>query len=322
MSAPANHYKLGLFVLLGAAAVLALIVAFGARSLQNETISYYTYFNESVVGLEVGAPVKFRGVTIGHVADIGVAPDHRHVAVKNDLDVSDIRDMGLTEQGHGKSSHFLVPPDLRAQLGSQGITGVKFVSIDFFDPRTNPRPALSFPVPEHYIPAASSLMKNLEDTVTKAMDRLPELVDAVVAIVGRVDRMLAMIEEEDLPGKASQTLAHADQVMKEVAVTVARLDGAKLPEKAAASLDDFRVAVGKMNRVLDRLDGDAGVLASAKRAADSFGEVGRSANGATRDFDDTLRDISDAAQAIRSLADSLERDPDMLLKGRAKGKSR
>jgi paraquat-inducible protein B len=326
MSAPSNHYKLGLFVILGFAGLLALVIVFGSHSFNKETVAYYTYFDESVVGLEVGAPVKFRGVTIGHVSALDIAPDHRHVQVKNELDVGEIKNMGLSEVGKGRKTRFLVPPDLRAQLGSQGITGVKFVSIDFFDTKSNPLPLLNFPVPENYIPAAASLMKNLEDTITKAMDKLPELVDAVVGIVGRVDRMLALFEKEQLPEHATATLASADQVMKAVLLTVQKIDHAEIPEKAGQSLDDFRGAVAKMNKVLDRLDGDAGVLASAKRAADSFGDVGRSANATTRDLDDTLRDISDAAQAIRSLAESLEKDPDMLIKGRAsasaKGKSK
>ena len=128
--------------------------------------------------------------------------------------------MGLTEAGKSKRGHekFAIPPDLRAQLGSQGITGVKFIAIDFFDVKSNPPPELPFAVPEdHYIPAAPSMMKNLEDTITKAMDRLPEMVDAVVMIMGRVDRLLAVLEKEDVSGKAAATLGHADEVMLDAA---------------------------------------------------------------------------------------------------------
>ena len=125
--------------------------------------------------------------------------------------------MGLTEAGRAReagTTKFAIPPDLRAQLGSQGITGVKFIAIDFFDVKTNPAPELPFDVPaDHYIPAAPSMMKNLEDTITKAMERLPEMVDAVVVIMSRVDRMLATLEKEDVTGKAAATLGHADQVM-------------------------------------------------------------------------------------------------------------
>lgn len=301
MAAPTNHWKLGLFVVAGLAAAVLAVVLFGAASMRKETVHYHTYFNESVQGLDVGSPVKFRGVTIGYVSAIEIAPDHRLVDVVEELDVADIKRLGLLETGHGRTGKpkFAIPPDLRAQLGSQGITGVKFVSIDFFDVKSNPPPSLPFEPSDRYIPAAPSMMKNLEDTISKAMERLPEMVDAVVMIMGRVDRLLATLEKEDVSHKASAAIAHADQVMTAMHATIVRIDRANIGEKAAGTIDDLRVAVGKMNAVLDRLDG--GAMAA--------------------DVDSTLRDVSEAAEAIRKLAETLERDPDMLLKGRAKGKA-
>lgn len=323
MASPTNYFKIGLFVIAGTCALVATSVAVGARSMKKETIAYHTYFNESVQGLELGSAVKFRGVTIGHVSAIEIAPDHRHVEVIEELDAIDIARMGLAESGSGKGkTRFLVPPDLRAQLGSQGITGVKFIAIDFFDPKTNPAPQLPFDAPPNYIPAATSVMKNLEDSVTKAVDRLPELTEAIVAIMLRVDRMVAQLEKDDVMGKAALMLAHADQVLTGLDSTVRGLDRQHLPEKAGAALGELHVAIGKMNAVLDRIDGDAGLLASATRASDAFGDFGRRAGGTSRELESTMRDVRDAAEAIRMLAEALERDPDMLLKGRAKGKAK
>ena len=323
MAAPTNHFKLGLFVILAIAATITTAIALGAQSMRKDTVKYHTYFNESVQGLDVGSPVKFRGVTIGFVSAIEIAPDQRHVDVVAELDTEDIKRMGLTDgKSDGKSkARFHVPPDLRAQLGSQGITGVKFVSIDFFDPKTNPPPQLPFDVPEQYIPAAPSMMKNLEDTVTRAMDKLPELVDAVVAITSRVDRMVAQLEKDDVTGKAAQTLTHADQVLTDLSATMKKIDRAQLPDKAGAALEDVSKAVAKLNSVLDRVDGDDGLVASIRRASDAFGTLGKGAGSTTRELDQTLREVREAAESIRVLTEAIERDPDMFLKGRAKAKS-
>lgn len=320
MAAPTNHFKLGLFVLAALAGAVAIVIAFGAQKMKKDTVKYRTYFNESVQGLDVGSPVKFRGVTIGFVSAIEIAPDHRHVEVVEELDVVDIKRMGLTVKNEVKTK-FDVPPDLRAQLGSQGITGVKFVSIDFFDPKTNPPPPLPFPVPDTYIPAAPSMMKNLEDTITKAMDKLPELVDAVVTIMARVDRLVAQLERDDVTGKAALALQHADQVLGSLDTTIRRLDNAKLPDKAATTLEDVQKAVGKLNAVLDKVDGENGLLASVQRTSDAFGSFGRGAGTTTRELDQTLREVREAAEGIRLLTEALERDPDMLLKGRSKAKT-
>jgi phospholipid/cholesterol/gamma-HCH transport system substrate-binding protein len=320
MAAPTNHYKLGLFVILGFAAAIVAAIALGVATTRKDTINYHSYFNESVQGLDLGSPVKFRGVTIGHVSAIEIAPDHRMVDVVSELDVTDIKRMGLTETGKHNKGHekFSIPPDLRAQLGSQGITGVKFIAIDFFDVKSNPAPELPFKAPaDRYIPAAPSMMKNLEDTVTKAMDRLPEMVDAVVSAMGRIDRMLAVLEKEGAAGSAAATLAHADEVMKTMQQTIARIDHANIGEKAAGTLGDLHTAVDKLNNVLERLDGDKGLVASVQHASEAFGEMGRAGRGTQRDLEGTLRDVSEAAEAIRSLVEALERDPDMLLKGKS-----
>lgn len=323
MAAPTNHYKLGLFVIVGFAAAIAAAILFGATTLRKDTVRYHSYFNESVQGLDLGSPVKFRGVTIGNVSAIEIAPDHRHVDVMCELDVTDIKRLGLAEKGtRGGKTKFSIPPDLRAQLGSQGITGVKFIAIDFFDVKSNPPPELPFTVPsDHYIPAAPSMMKNLEDTITKAMDRLPEMVDAVVMIMGRVDRLLATLEKGDVSGKAASALGHADEVMSTMQRTLTRIDKQDLGGKAAGAITDLGVAVNKMNKVLDRLDGDKGLLASAQHASEAFGEMGRAGQGTQKDLEATLRDVSEAAEAIRSLVSALERDPDMLLKGKTQGKA-
>jgi paraquat-inducible protein B len=324
MAAPTNHFKLGLFVIFGVGAALAAAILLGAASLRKETSKYHSYFNESVQGLDLGSPVKFRGVTIGHVSAIEIAPDHRMVDVVSELDTADIKRMGLTKAGTTAKGHdvFAIPPDLRAQLGSQGITGVKFIAIDFFDVKSNPPPELPFEVAkERYIPAAPSMMKNLEDTITKAMDRLPDMVDAVVMIMGRVDRLLATLEKEDVAGKAASTLGHADQVMGTLQTTLARIDKQDLGGKAAGTITDLNGAVKKMSAILDRLDGDKGLLASVKGASDAFGEMGRSGRGTQRDLEATLRDVSEAAEAIRTLAESLDRDPDMLLKGKTRARA-
>jgi phospholipid/cholesterol/gamma-HCH transport system substrate-binding protein len=322
MAVPTNHFKLGLFVAVGVSAAILASALVGGALMRKDTIQYHSYFNESVQGLDLGAPVRFRGVTIGHVSTIEIAPDHRMVDVVSELDTKDVMRMGLTEaKATLGAERFAIPPDLRTQLNSQGITGVKFVAIDFFDAKSNPPPELPFAVPPNqYIPAASSMMKNLEDTVTKAMERLPDLVDAVVMIMGRIDGLFATLERQDVSGKAAETLGHADAAMKTLQHAIERIDKQDLGSKTADTVVDLNVAVNKMTQVLDELGGQQGLIASARHTTDAFGGLGRAAHGTQQDLDATLRDVGDAASAIRTLVNAIERDPDMLIKGKSKRK--
>ncbi|WP_437670366.1 MlaD family protein [Sorangium sp. So ce131] len=318
MFSSTNYFKIGLFVLLGLAAAFATAVAFGANQVERRTLAYYTYFNESVQGLDPGSPVKYRGVTIGTVATIEIAPDRRHVQVAAELDFESIRRLGLTEAPSGEAGpiRFSVPPELRTQLQSQGITGLKFLALDLFDPETTPLPELPFPPPSNYIPAAPSLMKSLEDSLMRAADSLPIMAARIASALDRVDSMLQHLQEENVTEKAVVTLEGVNGVVAELSSSLKRMNQAQLPEKAAGTLVKMDAAVSRLDAVLRRFDGDSGLVASATRATDAFGEVGRSAHGTTRELDETLRDFREAIGAVRDLLESLDREPDMLLKGR------
>jgi paraquat-inducible protein B len=71
-----------------------------------------------------------------------------------------------------------------------------------------------------------------------------------------------------------------------------------------------------MERVLDRLDGNEGLFASVQRTSDSWSDVAGPRLGGN--IDDTGRDLREAAVAVRQLVEALQRDPDMLIKGKAK----
>lgn len=308
MSTPTNHWKLGLFVVAGFIAVVATVLLLGARSLEKESVRYNSYFDESVQGLDVGSPVKFRGVTIGSVAAIAVAEDHRHVEVSCDLAVKVLNSLGLSvEKAKGLKTKMDIPPDLRVQLGSSGITGVKFILIDFFNPADYPPLELPFGVPENYIPAAPSVMKNLETSVVHAVDRFPELAEQLVIVLARVDKVVGGLEAQNIPAHVATTLSSLDQVLKDVHAA----DPGKLSRQAQENLKN-------LNDVLARLGGDKGLAASARRTSDAMGSMAQNANHVGPALEETMRDVQSAAQSIQRLADSLDLDPDMLIKGRAK----
>jgi phospholipid/cholesterol/gamma-HCH transport system substrate-binding protein len=73
MSNGAHHFKLGLFVVIAGILLFASLVTLGAGSFLEKKTLVETFFDEAVSGLDVGAPIKYRGVTIGRVNSIGFA---------------------------------------------------------------------------------------------------------------------------------------------------------------------------------------------------------------------------------------------------------
>jgi ABC-type transporter Mla subunit MlaD len=197
-----------------------------------------------------------------------------------------------------------IPADLRAQLASQGLTGATFVSIDVFDPTKNPPPALTFAPAERYIPAATSELKSLEESVFRAMDGIANLADS--------------LSREGFSEKTVQVLTRADDVLASLDEILKSVDHQRLPQHAAATIEELRTAAGKVSKALDGIDG---LIATTDRSMGSLGDVGRGATVAVGELDETLSEIREAASAVHLLAAELERQPDALLKGRAQRSS-
>jgi phospholipid/cholesterol/gamma-HCH transport system substrate-binding protein len=314
MATGTNHYKLGLFVLLGLTLSLTVVVTLGARNWNEESVHYVTYFDESVQGLEPGSPVKFRGVSVGRVSGIGIAPDQRHVQVTSELTVTDLRRLNL---GGAGETALAVPPDLRAQLAQAGITGVKFILIDYFDSAEYPAPELPFPVPPNHIPAAASTLKGLETSVMKTADRFPLIAEDLRTTMATLNTLMSDVARGELPEQAGEALGQASLAMKKLNGQLDQLDAGELSGSVRKSLAAFDATSVRITNLIDRLERKDGVLASAERSFALVGEMARDNGSLGGELELTLREVRGAARSLRHFTDALERDPDMLLKGRA-----
>lgn len=263
-----SHFKIGLFVILAGVAVIATAIALQVRS-RRPTVAYYTYFDESVQGLDVGSPVLYRGVRIGNVGRIGIAPDTRHVEVTMAIDRATAATLELAHNA----------PMLRAQLGLTGITGLKFVDIDYAGPKAPSPPRLPFSPPAHYIPSQRSFFGGLQNDLDVLGRDLPIVVERLTTTLDTLDQVLHEVTRE--------------RVMKQLSATLADM------QHLARHLD--RDTAPRLDRTLDQL-----------------GDVGRSAARSTGELSQTLRDLGDASRAVRALVSEIEREPDILVKGRGR----
>jgi paraquat-inducible protein B len=284
--------------------------------LHKDTIQFVTYFDESVQGLGLGAPTTFRGVPLGTVSGIHVAPDHRRVEVVMQLERGE-----LLRAGYRETEPESPPPaDLRAQLGSQGITGVRFILIDYFNPEHNPPPELPFTPGHHYIPAAVSTLRNVEQAVVLALERLPEVGAKVGVVLERLDRVMLDFEGQKMPLRIGASLNELERTLRAVRGMLEHADVARVSNKAQATMDGMVKTLADLDRLFTRLQDENGLLADAERTTQLFGDVAQGGTTLEAEVGTLIQRVSEATESFRRLADALERDPDMLLKGRRAGR--
>jgi len=213
-------------------------------------------------------------------------------------------------------------PDLRLQLASTGLTGLKFLQLDFFDVKDYPPAKLPFPVPENYIPTAPSMMKGLENSLILMSNSLPEITERTAAILGQIEAIGRTVIEQHIPERIDAVLRTLDGLLVAAHKKLRQVNAAGLSHSAQRALASVNTAASRLDTILARLDRDQGLLTSLERAGDAIGDKLRDADGLGDQLEATLESLQALGRSIRLLTDALEQDPDMLLKGRSPERKR
>ena len=281
-----NHWKLGLFVVTAIATMIGAAFWVGAHRFQRETFQAISYFDESVQGLNVGSPVKWRGVTIGTVSDLTVAPDRRHVQVTADIFVDAWKRLGLALPKRGED---FIDPNLRVQLASSGITGIRFLQIDFFDPGRHPPPQLPFAAPWNYVPSTPSTLKNVEDLAIETLNKLPTVEDQISGAL--VDARKTLVSVDALATQLQKDDGAFHTLLVQLRSTAARLE---------RSIQEAQLGT---------------TTASLRSTSGRVGDAAAGVNDLRSELASSLVALRETLEAVRALADSLERDPSALVRG-------
>jgi phospholipid/cholesterol/gamma-HCH transport system substrate-binding protein len=226
MASARTKFTVGLFMAAGLMIVLVLIIWLGVTRIFEEGTHYQTYFNESVQGLNKDSLVKYRGVPVGRVESITVAPDSRLVQVLLKLDPDHMLGDGLI-----------------SQLKPVGITGSMFIELDRGKPKElELSPKITFPTRHPVIPSKPSTTSEIIQGVDRVLINLNRTLDEAdvkglsveiketLAAVRRVvdnPALVKSIESLERNGKSLETvLARADKGLEqggEVIEDIARL---------------------------------------------------------------------------------------------------
>lgn len=310
--------------------VLALI-SFGGISFFSKPQRFIVFFNESVHGLDLGSAVKLRGVRVGRVVDLNIryeATNSRSVVAvtcefNKDL-MSDAKGAGI-DVGSREQLQALVDRGLRAQLSVGGLaTGLLFVELDFLNPRDYPAPAGVTDARYVVVPAVQSTISESLASASEILGKLKAIDFAgiskgLLALMADVRRQLDGL---DLKALADQWRRTGSQMESLAAVNGPELKAALTQLQATAG--ELRGTLAKLDAQIEPRGRELGeTLAEARRTIAAFGETATAAKGFIaaqgglgEDLAATLGRLNEAAEAVRLLADFLERNPNALVSGK------
>ena len=320
---------IGAFVVGGLALAALGVIAFGSGRLFSKTQKYVQYFDESVKGLSVGAPVMFRGVKVGSVVAIRLEGNLNElkfsipVVTEIDTEAFAIDGTGLQRAA---SHQALIARGLRAQLQMQSfVTGQLMINLDFYPDKPVRMPADRTGLLQ--IPTIASASREL----TRKLDELPlaALLDRAMQVLDGMNQFVQDPALRQLPGAMTGWVTDTRSVVVTLGEEVEAVAGA-----ARQTLEDAPSALAALERVLSLQEGPAAELTAAAgeafreahRAFAQMSTTGRTVDGLLRDdrpiaeMREALRELGLAAQAVRALADYVEQHPESLLRGKKEEK--
>lgn len=316
-----NTSLIGGFVVGAIALIIILLLVFNKGKFFAPENKYVIYFEGSVNGLNVGAPVKLKGVTIGSVTDVLVQYDVEQGRVQTpviaevDLDkVTDIRVDRKTRRVTNLSA--LIDRGLRARLASQSlVTGQLYVDVNFYPEK----PAVlvgetELDIPE--IPSIPSSAEEIENTIGEAISKIRKLPieetsNAVLHSAQHVDKILGSPEAQATVIALHDSLIELKTLTKNLNDTMGPLSSNMI-----LTLKDSQELAKNLNARLEPfLNTSEKTLNSAQTALASVETMTERQSS----LDNALIELSQAARALRQLADTLERNPESLIYGKQKG---
>jgi phospholipid/cholesterol/gamma-HCH transport system substrate-binding protein len=299
MEEKVNFAVVGIFVLALSAGIISGVLWFSSgESYRRVYDVYQTYMKESVSGLNLNAPVRYRGVEVGRVQKIALAPGN----------VELVQLTLAMEQGTP------VKADTVAVLQTQGLTGLAYVELtggSRDSPVLKAQPGEKHPV----IKTGPSLMKRLDSAITALLTNLNRASENFNALMDEDNRRAVKNTLKDIE-VLSRTLA-----ARSTAIDASLINAARTMENTARLSNELPLLAQRLQRSADAFDYMANELARAGASAS------RALDGTQQFTSEALPEVYQLVIELRSLTSSLQRvsgeleqNPSALLYGKPAAK--
>ena len=347
MSKKANKTAIGGFVVGALALIVVGVMIFGSGKFLTKTQTYVMYFEGSVKGLNVGAPLVFRGVKIGAVTNILLVANTDDLSFRIPVFV-EVEQKHFTLTGD-EALHLspkeqlvlLVARGLRAQLIVQSmVTGQLMVELDFH--RDKPAKLVAGDSDYLEIPTIRSGMDDLVKQIAEApiediLNKVLSAVDGIEKAVNSKGLKEGLLTLKQTVTNLNKLVLNIDSRIEPLVFTVEETvkDYGRLARNVDRQVKPVLSGIGETERHADKLVKN--VDAQVTRLGSRIEEATKSANAALVEakktlntiegltgkdsqmiyqMTTTLKELSAAARSIRVWADYLERHPEALLRGK------
>lgn len=314
----ANKFRLGLFVICGFLLGVVILFILGLSQAFEPKINFMTVFDESVQGLDDGAPVKYRGVTIGKVTRVAIRPvpgerDNlimvEMVALPSAVDPSALMDR---KSESSKSEFFYefftkeVQRGLRCRIDMAGITGVKYIEIDYFKDDTNNKVKFTPPPGVYYLPSTPSLFREIAKNITQALIKISSV--DFKRISEEMETTLVSVNKYLNDPKISKLIDRLDSISSNLEATSQTINESldkKTIDKIVGNLEKSLIGI-------EQLSNEFTLHLKKAKIGETTAEFRNSLAAAKH----LKKEVSDTLKSLNELIRSIDNDPSSIIRGK------
>ena len=318
MSAKANYYKLGLFIITGFTLIFIGVLILGAGRLFKKRFQVETYVNDSVQGIDIGSKVKFRGVTIGNVSVIDFAGSHyqidkgatnQHSYVRIEFEIDEKTFGHATSQIMNEDLPVEVERGLRISVTAQGVTGTSYLEIDYLDPFANPTLPIQWEPKLPYIPAARSLFTRIVNTTDTLIVKLNRI--DYEGIASNLNYAVLTVTKHVSDLQFAEISTNAVQLLGEVRESNRKIQALLVRPEIETIFKDFAATGGGLRRFAESPE----LTNSLARLDLSLRRVNQLLAGKDADLQTTLDNLRSLSENLKEISENAKRYPAQLLFG-------
>jgi phospholipid/cholesterol/gamma-HCH transport system substrate-binding protein len=314
MARKASKFMIGLFVTVGVSIGLIAVIWIGAFKYFEKGATYVTFFNESVQGLQVDSAVKYRGVEVGRVEKIRVAPDSKLIEVVMKIDLR-----GELER------------EYVAQLKAAGITGIVFIELNRKEPgEPNLSPPITFASEYPMVASKPSDMSQIVSSVQVILEDLKKIDTAgissqikstltvVEATVGNLNRVIGTVENALAKGKLEDLLMEVKNSLSKIQHLVSNAENELQALNLAKTGAHLETTTARIEKIVSSGEIEK-ILAEAHETVAKLNQVieglDRRSVAVTNDIKVTTENLKRASESLEMLIERIYASPSDLLFG-------
>lgn len=317
MSQRPNTLAIGSFFAFALVLLVATLFFFGGSDIFRKKERFVMFFEGSITGLKIGAPVTFQGVQVGQVASIelGINSQTGDIIIPVYVDI-DRKSFGQFADNVDGLREQLIKRGLRAQLKIQSLlTSLLYIELDF-----SPEHPVRYIGSESEYPELPTIPTPFQE-LAKDLNELniEQLVQRIQLAADGIEKLVNSPETQDSVKALHSLLNNADKAVvridQELTPAIADLrKAAKAIESAASQVD---TAAPELNAELKTtLQAARESLARIDQASANIGFVFSEDSALYQEFVKAAEDVSDAARSVRQTSDTIDRQPEALLRGK------